>query len=346
MLSLAAAGAIAVAASGSPPITGTVTAVPAGDEVVVHGKTVHALGVVAPHGDACNAKQSAADASTLALGQTVKLSSSGKDAYVTLADGSDLGAQLLAAGDAQLDTWSAPSSRFVHYVPLQQAAESANKGLWAACAADVSVTLTSAETANVGTLISYTATVTNAGPLAAQDVNLDVRAPAGNPFETAAGVTSHTICTAKSWYATCDILTLAPGETATATFTGDAVQEGVVTASAFVRLTPCVKEACGDAPLHDTNLQNNRVGTFTTVLAAGATAPPTARKIPLDHWVDGAGCDPHYPTVCIPSYPPKVDCADLSFRAFKTLHTPTPTTPDPQSLDNDFDGIGCTFNDY
>jgi hypothetical protein len=68
--------------------------------------------------------------------------------------------------------------------------------------------------------------------------------------------------------------------------------------------------------------------------------------VPLDHWVDGAGCDPHYPTVCIASYPPKVDCADLSFRAFKTVHTPTPATPDPQSLDNDFDGVGCTFNDY
>lgn len=344
MLLVAAVGA--VGAFGGGPVTGTVGAVTAGDELVVKGKTVHVLGIVAPHGSSCYAAGSAAATRDLALGQTVKLSSSGKDAYVTLPDGSDLGAKLLAAGAAQVDTWSRPSSRFVRYVPLQRDAETTNAGIWGACAADLSVTLTSSPTANVGKAITYTATIANAGPLAAGNVDLDVRAPAGSPFETAAGVSSHVVCNAKGWYATCRILSIPAGGTVTATFTGDAVKEGVVTASAFVRLGACASASCGETPLHETNLENNRVGTFTQVLAAGQTAAPPGRKIPLDHWVDGAGCDPHYPTVCIPPYPPKVDCADLSFRAFKTVHTPTSATPDPQSLDNDFDGVGCTFNDY
>jgi endonuclease YncB( thermonuclease family) len=353
LLAVALAGGVAVAANGTrrAQVTATVTAVGAGDTLTVRVGTakphdVHVLGVVAPRGNACYAKESAALAHELALGQVVKLSANAKDAAVTLPDGSDLGAKLLVAGAAQADAWSKPSSRFLTYVPLQRGAESENAGLWGACAADLSVTLTSSETTNVGKAITYTATVANAGPLPAANVDLDVRSPAGNPFETAAGVTSHTICSAKSWYATCEILSLGAGETATMTFTGDARKEGVVSASAVVRLSACASAACGARPLHDPQLENNRVGAFTTVLAAGATGGPPSRKIPLDHWVDGGGCDPHYPTVCIAAFPPKVDCADLSFRAFKVVHTPTPATPDPQSLDNDFDGVGCTFNDY
>ncbi|MHB8641541.1 MAG: hypothetical protein ACYDA3_01435 [Gaiellaceae bacterium] len=352
---LAATGVLAVAAGAmrGGQTTATVTRVSAGDTLEVrlsNGKSqaLHVLGVVAPPAKSCYAPEATAAASALALSQTVKLSGTGAAAYVTLPDGSDLGAQLIQSGAAQLDTWGKPVSRFASYVPLQQAAESSNKGLWGACAADVSVTLKSSpETVGVGGRIVYTATIANAGPLPAANVNLDVRAPDGNPFETAAGITAHTICTAKGWYATCDILSIPAGGSADVTFTADALKEGVVNASAFVRLDACARAVCGDLPVHDANLVNNRVGAFTTILAAGATAPPpTARKIPLDHWVDGAGCDPHYPTVCIPSPPPKVDCADLSFRAFKTLHYPTNNTPDPNALDNDFDGVGCTFNDY
>jgi micrococcal nuclease len=49
----------------------------------------------------------------------------------------------------------------------------------------------------------------------------------------------------------------------------------------------------------------------------------------------GAGCDPAYPTVCIPPYPPDLDCGEIGFRRFPVL------PPDPHGFDGDGDGIGC-----
>jgi hypothetical protein len=46
-------------------------------------------------------------------------------------------------------------------------------------------------------------------------------------------------------------------------------------------------------------------------------------------------CDPSYPTVCIPSPPPDLNCSDIRFRNFTVL------PPDPHRLDQDHDGIGC-----
>ena len=46
-------------------------------------------------------------------------------------------------------------------------------------------------------------------------------------------------------------------------------------------------------------------------------------------------CDPSYPDVCIPLYPPDLDCGDISFRNFKVL------PPDQHRFDGDKDGIGC-----
>src|SRR6478672_10025573 len=48
-----------------------------------------------------------------------------------------------------------------------------------------------------------------------------------------------------------------------------------------------------------------------------------------------APCDPSYPDVCIPSAPPKLNCADITFTNFKVL------PPDPHGFDGDKDGIGC-----
>jgi micrococcal nuclease len=48
-----------------------------------------------------------------------------------------------------------------------------------------------------------------------------------------------------------------------------------------------------------------------------------------------AGCDPSYPSVCIPPPPPDLDCADISARAF------TVTGADPHRFDGDHDGRGC-----
>jgi micrococcal nuclease len=48
-----------------------------------------------------------------------------------------------------------------------------------------------------------------------------------------------------------------------------------------------------------------------------------------------AGCDPSYPTVCIPPYPPDLDCADVPHKRFKVVGT------DPHGFDGDRDGVGC-----
>lgn len=48
------------------------------------------------------------------------------------------------------------------------------------------------------------------------------------------------------------------------------------------------------------------------------------------------GCDPSYPDVCIPPYPPDLNCEDFpQYRNFRVL------PPDPHQLDGDADGIGC-----
>ncbi|HEU0303295.1 MAG TPA: thermonuclease family protein [Gaiellaceae bacterium] len=48
-----------------------------------------------------------------------------------------------------------------------------------------------------------------------------------------------------------------------------------------------------------------------------------------------SGCDPSYPTVCIPPYPPDLDCADVPHKRFKVVGT------DPHGFDGDRDGVGC-----
>ena len=50
---------------------------------------------------------------------------------------------------------------------------------------------------------------------------------------------------------------------------------------------------------------------------------------------DRTGCDPAYPTVCIPPPPPDLDCADITARRFVVL------PPDPHRFDGGGDGIGC-----
>jgi endonuclease YncB( thermonuclease family) len=49
----------------------------------------------------------------------------------------------------------------------------------------------------------------------------------------------------------------------------------------------------------------------------------------------GGDCHPSYPTVCIPSPPPDLDCPDIPYRRF------TVRPPDPHRFDGDGDGIGC-----
>jgi uncharacterized repeat protein (TIGR01451 family) len=347
-------GALAVSASAGPVrnVSGRITGVVRGDTLQVQlagGRLVRVrvLGITAPAAGSCYAKESVAATRAAALGKQVTLSAGATRAYVTLPDGSDLGRQLVAQGFAQADVWGPGFSRFAAYVPVQQDAERSNRGMWAACAADVSVVLASSPAvAFVGQRVLYDATVTNAGPLAATNVKLDVRAPDGSSFDAAAAEAGGR-CLVHGWYATCTFDRLAPLGIAKATFTLIAARTGAFSAKALVRISGCTRAACGGIPLHDAQVENDRTGAFTSIRDAPppGTAPAPPHQIPLDHWVDGGNCDAHYPGACIPPVPPDLDCADLSFRGFRVKHD-GPTTPDPHSLDNNFDGIGCQFDDY
>jgi len=46
-------------------------------------------------------------------------------------------------------------------------------------------------------------------------------------------------------------------------------------------------------------------------------------------------CDPSYPDVCIPPWPPDLDCGEIPYRKFTVLQ------PDPHGFDGDNDGVGC-----
>jgi len=46
-------------------------------------------------------------------------------------------------------------------------------------------------------------------------------------------------------------------------------------------------------------------------------------------------CDSSYPSVCIPPYPPDLDCGEIGYSNFRVIQ------PDPHGFDRDQDGIGC-----
>jgi micrococcal nuclease len=48
-----------------------------------------------------------------------------------------------------------------------------------------------------------------------------------------------------------------------------------------------------------------------------------------------SNCDPSYPDVCIPPYPPDLDCADVPYTNFRVIGD------DPHGFDGDGDGYGC-----
>ena len=85
---------------------------------------------------------------------------------------------------------------------------------------------------------------------------------------------------------------------------------------------------CGAAP----------TTTSTTTTTAPPPPPTTVAPVPLvpPTTTGRGGCDPSYPTVCIPPAPPDLDCGEISYRRFTVL------APDPHGFDgNDNDGIGC-----
>lgn len=66
------------------------------------------------------------------------------------------------------------------------------------------------------------------------------------------------------------------------------------------------------------------------------TRPPTSSSTTsrTDPAEPAGGCDPAYPTLCLPTTP-DIDCAELDERRFPVLD------PDPHRLDGDGNGIGC-----
>ncbi len=69
--------------------------------------------------------------------------------------------------------------------------------------------------------------------------------------------------------------------------------------------------------------QSHLLGMWVATSVPQPTSPPRG------------DCDPAYPTVCIPSPPPDLDCKDVPYRRFQVL------PPDPHNFDRDNDGIGC-----
>lgn len=75
------------------------------------------------------------------------------------------------------------------------------------------------------------------------------------------------------------------------------------------------------------------VGMWELMTPTPALPPPT----PAGTAAPGS-CDPSYPTVCVHSPPPDLDCGEITFRRF------TVKPPDPHRFDSDGDGIGCEGN--
>lgn len=96
-----------------------------------------------------------------------------------------------------------------------------------------------------------------------------------------------------------------------------------------------VKNAPGELPIVNTGTptptpgpiaSNTPTATPTHALTATLTPTPSPTE----------DCDrSSYPGVCIPHYPPDLDCGDVPFRRFQV------TGSDPHGFDGDRDGIGC-----
>lgn len=72
------------------------------------------------------------------------------------------------------------------------------------------------------------------------------------------------------------------------------------------------------------------------VVVDAANAEGLAAFVPFVTGGRPAGeCEPAYPTVCLPSPPPDLNCPQIPYNDFPAL------PPDPHRLDADKDGIAC-----
>ena len=332
--SILALCALALVVSDAAPATkaapeGRVVRVVSGDTLDVRllggdVQRVRLRGVVAPTAGSCFSRAASATTRALVGGRRVAL----RSGYVDVAGRGDLGKLLVERGAAQLDSWGRGFSRFVPYVPVQQRAERANRGMWRACAADLAVTLEAPQDARPGDEVTYLAHVTNLGPLPAARVALELRPPDSASF----GAVSSTAgkCATSDWLGTCAFGTIPSGTTVTARFAVRITTAGLASTRVAARFASCLRAACARQPIHDSNLENNATAALTSV----TTGEPGG----------ALGCHPSYPTVCIPPPPPDLNCADIPFRNFRVLRD-IPDA-DPHDLDGTHDGVGCTFDDY
>ncbi len=66
------------------------------------------------------------------------------------------------------------------------------------------------------------------------------------------------------------------------------------------------------------------------------TSDPVQRQPTQSQQVQSQNqCDSSYPSVCIPPYPPDLDCGEIRYSNFRVVQ------PDPHGFDRDKDGIGC-----
>jgi endonuclease YncB( thermonuclease family) len=342
VIAIAVFAVTAAASKHSPSTSGTVVGVPAGDTLLVRipakgkkkAKTVRVqiLGVSAPSGTSCYAAQSIAKTKSLAYGKKVTLAGYlTQRVYVSAPGTSDLGGALVSSGAAQVDVFREPFSRLAAYVPLQHTAETAGAGMWSACAADIGVTASGPKTAQVGDYLTYTGSVTNAGPLVAQTVQIELR-PGTYAKQISSVSTSLGQCESKGWVAYCTINGMAPGSSATLTFGIRAVTAGALTARFTATTYGCTDAQCGSVALQDSSLDNDR--------AAAATIVPGG-----SYGLPGKECDVAYPTVCLPPPPVDLDCADFApLRSFPVRRDAP--DGDDHHLDGNGDGVACEGDDY
>jgi len=69
--------------------------------------------------------------------------------------------------------------------------------------------------------------------------------------------------------------------------------------------------------------------------AVGLNKPTIAPQQTPEPEHTQSNCDSSYPDVCIPPYPPDLDCGEIGYSNFRVIQ------PDPHGFDGDGDGIGC-----
>jgi endonuclease YncB( thermonuclease family) len=333
---LAAIALVAVAGARGPAATrGVATRVVDGDTFVVRLPSsrllrVRLAGVAAPSGKDCGAATATRRLRALVLRKTVTLTGAGNGRWFASARGTpDVGRALLADGIVQVDAWGPGFARFPDYAQTDQLAQSNRRGVWKACSADLAATVQPAKGLfPTNSNASFGVTVTNSGTLAAPGVTLDLRPPAGSSFLSVQPATG--TCTLQGYHATCALGTVAPKASLKVDTVVTTGGSGVIATRAFVKFGWCVRYPCGATPVSDANRQNDVSGGFAAVGDPGQPLPVL--------------CDPSYPTLCIPPPPPRLECNDIPYKNFQVLHD-TPSS-DPQHLDNNFDNVGCTFDDY